>query len=59
MIMQKKGPRRDGNLGGLRGPRLRLEASEDLQFREYYYLPGNLLKVRLFFSSFGHVCVCV
>ena len=38
-------PRRiSANLGGLRGPRLRLEANEERQFREYYYIPGNLLK---------------
>lgn len=39
------GPRRiTHNLGGLRVPRLRLEANPELQFREYYFLPGNLLK---------------
>ncbi|KAL7538372.1 hypothetical protein ACHAXR_008508 [Thalassiosira sp. AJA248-18] len=39
------GPRRiTHNLGGLRGPRLRLERHPDLQFSEYYFLPGNLLK---------------
>ena len=38
-------PRRaDQNLGGQRGPRLRIEASKDRQFREYYFIPGNLLK---------------
>ena len=46
------GPRRiDANLGGLRGPRLRLEANEERQFREYYYIPGNLLK---WFHLYGH-----
>ncbi|KAL9185664.1 hypothetical protein ACHAXT_003441 [Thalassiosira profunda] len=38
------------NLGGLREPRLRLERQPELQFREYYYLPGNLLK---WFSIYG------
>ncbi|KAL7545393.1 hypothetical protein ACHAWF_008742 [Thalassiosira exigua] len=38
-------PRRiSHNLGGLRGPRMRLEKRPDLQLREYYYLPGNLLR---------------
>ena len=40
-----RAPRRiHENLGGIRNARIRLEGSEELQFREYYFLPGNLLK---------------
>jgi len=41
------------NLGGLRNPRLRLENNEERQFREYYYLPGNLLKWFTLYGSDG------
>ena len=48
------GPRRIAhNPGGLRSPLLRLERSPDLQFTEYYYLPGNLLKWFHLYGSEG------
>mmetsp|Transcript_44937 Transcript_44937/g.94287 ORF Transcript_44937/g.94287 Transcript_44937/m.94287 type:complete len:944 (+) Transcript_44937:218-3049(+) len=47
-------PRRiKSNLGGLRQPRLRLERNEERQFREYYFLPGNLLKWFHLYGSDG------
>ena len=41
------------NLGGRRQARLRLEANPDRQFKEYYYLPGNLLKWFTLYGSDG------
>ena len=43
----------DHNLGGRRQARLRLEANPDRQFKEYYYLPGNLLKWFTLYGSDG------
>lgn len=49
-----RAPRRiKENLGGLRQPRLRLDSNPELQFREYYYLPGNLIKWFYLYGSEG------
>lgn len=47
------GPRREEVIEEIVGAKQRLKTDEDAQFREYYYLPGNLLKWFTLYGSEG------
>ena len=47
------GPRRNEVVGELVAARQKIENDEDAQFREYYFLPGNLLKWFTLYGSDG------